>query len=253
MVPAQRNSVTLHSTTLTIAVCTGRSWHCRHVCLCIDPKKENEVGWLLRLVNFYYLPLAFLSHFGSLLCALCSQCCASRLRMTGKSIRGFYEAFRRNSHLVFPVREVKGDRHRGALKHQHVREKTKSERVAVRVTARELCSFSVLFTFSFRVACFSILAADSSGLCDGQSLSSHRTPATLLIRRLRVWTCSKKCVERCPPGRERRPSARELREDCSCEQKLFSRKVRHVVKSFPFFLLLLLLLLLPFFSLSLLP
>lgn len=108
--------------------------------------------------------------------------------MTGKSIRGFYEAFRRNGHLVFPVREVKGDIHRGAVRRQHVREKTKK-------TGRPADStrtfFFVLFTFSFRVACFSILAAGSSGLCDGRSLSSHRTPATLLIRRLRVETRSK--------------------------------------------------------------
>lgn len=41
-------------------------------------------------------------------------CSASRLCMTGKSIRGFYEAFRRNGHFVFPVREVNGDVHRGA-------------------------------------------------------------------------------------------------------------------------------------------
>lgn len=69
-------------------------------------------------------------HFYHTLALYCASraahCSASRLCMTGKSIRGFYEAFRRNGHLVFPVREVKGDIHRGAVKRQHVREKRKT-------------------------------------------------------------------------------------------------------------------------------
>lgn len=118
------------------------------------------------------------------------QCAAqdARLCMTGKSIRGFLRAFRRNGHLVFPVQEVKGDIDRvgvGAIKCQHAPKKWQP-----RMTVRKVAVFD-LFTFSFRVACFSILAAGSLGLCDGQSLSSHHTSPTLLIRCLCVKTRSK--------------------------------------------------------------
>lgn len=102
----------------------GRSWHCRPVCSCTDKKKKSS-GLAPQDLSLF---TTFHWHFYHTLALYCASraahCSASRLCMTGKSIRGFYEAFRRNGHLVFPVREVKGDIHRGAVRRQHVREKT---------------------------------------------------------------------------------------------------------------------------------
>lgn len=104
------------------------------------------------------------------------------------------------------------------------------------MTARELFSFHppkfppFQFTFSFRVACFSILAADSSGLCDLCERCHPIAPvATLSIRR------SKVCRHRGRRAASADRPANRVREGCSCGQELFSRKVRHVVKPFPFF------------------
>lgn len=100
---------------------------------------------------------------------------------------------------------------------------------------KQLC-FYKQFTFSFRVACFSILS-DCFGLCGGLSLSSHHTPCWLLFRLFRHRDVFK-MQPRSPPDSagvdqlQRKSTKTEL---CGVLEKLFSGKVRHVVKSFPFF------------------
>lgn len=109
-------------------------------------------------------------------------------------------------------------------------------KMAGRVTAFKVVVFN-LFTFSFRVACFSILS-DCFGLCDGLSLSSPHTPSALLRRLFH-----REVFKSWPQSPRRGASVVKPRgkcatsEPCGVQEKLFSRKVRHVVKSFPFFLL----------------
>lgn len=107
-------------------------------------------------------------------------------------------------------------------------------KMAARMTAYKVVVFNV-FTFSFRVACFSILS-DCFGLCDGLSLSSHHTPSALLYRLFHeeVFKSSPKSP-RCSASVVKLRGKSAKSELCGVQEKLFSRKVRHVVKSFPFF------------------
>lgn len=123
-----------------------------------------------------------------------------------------------------------------------------STKLAARMTVFKTVVFNP-FTFSFRVVCFSILS-DCFGLWDGLSLSSHHTlhflTSLLFFFFFFGHDCAFSCVKsqpRCPKfGAHKKKSVDKLSrgnstktELCGVQEKLFSRKVRHVVKSFPFF------------------
>lgn len=99
--------------------------------------------------------------------------------------------FRRNGHLVFPVQDarLKVLFWRGGGNKMPTA--TKKWQLAWHVYKVVVCN---LFTFSFRVACFSILS-DCLGMCGGFSLSSHHTPPSLFIDRSCIEDAFKKSAK----------------------------------------------------------
>ena len=153
--------------------------------------------------------------------------------MTGKSIDVFYEVFAGMVIWYFLSRT----RSKTCYSRSNNVPTTAHKKKAANMTASKwVVFFFSLFTFSFRVACFSILS-DCFGLCDGLSLSSHHTPCWPLIDCLRIKRCSKcnRKSPRCGAIVDKLRGKSTKTELCSVQEKLFSRKVRHVVKSFPFF------------------